>query len=135
MADNVHTATDGTVTSLVRGIVDDAQELMKQQFMLLKAEVQEDMRKTREAATSLVVGLTVSFLGGILLSIMLVHLLDWLVPGHPIWMWYAVVGGGITAVGIGMAVYANQQFRSFNPLPDQTAKALQENVEWTMNRR
>lgn len=135
MADNVHTTADGSMTSLVRGIVDDAQELMKQQFMLLKAEVQEDMRKTREAATSLVVGLTICFLGGILLCLMLVHLLDWLFPGNPLWVWFAAVGGVVTALGVGFAVYAYQKFQSFNPLPDQTAKALQENVEWTMNRK
>jgi hypothetical protein len=44
MATNVHSDTDVSLTSLVNGIVNDAQELMKQQFALFQAEVKEDMQ-------------------------------------------------------------------------------------------
>lgn len=132
MIDNVQTTTDGTMTSLVRGIVDDAQDLIRQQFTLLKVEVQQDMRKTSEAATSLAVGLAVCLIGLILLSFMLVYLLHAAFLDVPLWVWFGVVGGGITAIGVGLAVIAIVKFRSFNPLPDETAKALEENLAWTM---
>jgi len=130
MATNVQSGSDVSVTSLVSGIVNDAQELMKQQFALFKAEVKEDMRKTSEATTSLAVGLTATLVGTIVLCFAVAHLLRWAWPNVDIWVWYAVVGGVVTAVGAGLAFAAYQKFRSFNPLPDETAQALKENLEW-----
>jgi multisubunit Na+/H+ antiporter MnhB subunit len=133
MATNVQSGSDVSVTSLVGGIVNDAQELMKQQLALFKAEVKEDMRKTTEATVSLVIGLTATFIGSIVLCFALAHLLHWAFTydaPHLLWVWYAVVGGAVTAVGVGLAYCAYQKFRSFNPLPDETAEALKENLEW-----
>jgi len=130
MATQVQSGSDVSVTSLVSGIVTDAQELMKQQFALFKAEVKEDMRKTSEATASLVIGLTATLVGSIVLSFAVAHLLSWAWPEVHIWVWYAVVGGVVTAVGAGLAFAAYQKFRSFNPLPDETAQALKENLEW-----
>jgi len=42
---------DASVTKLVTGILNDAQELIKQQFALFKSEVRADLARTREAAT------------------------------------------------------------------------------------
>lgn len=130
MATQVQSGSDVSVTSLVSGIVTDAQELMKQQFALFKAEVKEDMRKTSEATVSLVIGLTATLVGSIVLSFAVAHLFSWAWPEVHIWVWYAVVGGVVTAVGAGLAYAAYQKFRSFNPLPDETAQALKENLEW-----
>jgi len=114
----------------VGGIVSDAQELMKQQLALFKAEVKEDMRKTSEASASLAVGLAATLVGSIVLCFAVAHLLSWAWPAVELWVWYAVVGGVVTAVGLGFASAAYQKFRSFNPLPDKTAEALKENLEW-----
>jgi len=130
MATNVHSDTDVSLTSLVTGIVNDAQELMKQQFAMFQAEVKEDMRKTVEASSALGVGMAVTFVGSILLCFTLVYLLYWAFPTAPLWVWFAVVGGVVTAVGGGLVYAAYAKFRSFNPLPDKTAQALKENLEW-----
>jgi len=68
MATNVHT-DDTSMTSLVRGIIDDAQELIKQQFALFKAEVREDSRKTQEATTILGTGALLSLAGFLLAQV------------------------------------------------------------------
>jgi uncharacterized membrane protein YbhN (UPF0104 family) len=130
MATNVQSGSDVSVTALVTGIVGDAQELMKQQFALFKAEVKEDVRKTGEATASLVIGLTATLVGSIVLCFAVAHLLHWAWPDVNLWVWYAAVGGVVTAVGAGLAFAAYQKFRSFNPLPDETAQALKENLEW-----
>jgi hypothetical protein len=130
MATQVQSGSDISVTTLVSGIVGDAQELMKQQMALFTAEVKEDMRKTVEATASMVIGLTATLVGSIVLCFAVAHLLHWAWPGADIWVWYAVVGGVVTAVGAGLAFAAYQKFRSFNPLPDETAQALKENLEW-----
>jgi len=130
MATNVHSDHDVSLTSLVTGIVNDVQELMKQQFALFQAELKEDMRKTAEASTALGVGMAVTLVGSILLCFTLVYLLSWAFPTAPLWVWFAVVGGVVTAVGAGLVYTAYVKFHSFNPLPDKTAQALKENLEW-----
>jgi len=130
MATDIHSGTDVSLTSLVGGIVNDTQELMKQQLALFQAEVKEDIRKTSEASTSLGLGLAISLIGSLLLCFMLVHLLAWAVPDSPLWVWFALVGGVVLGVGGAIAYAGWQKFRSFNPLPDKTAQALKENLEW-----
>jgi pheromone shutdown protein TraB len=136
MASDLRTGSDnGTLTSLVTGIVNDAQELFKQQLALFKTEVREDLRKTREAATSLALGAVVLLIGAVLLCLMLVHLLHAVTdPQWPLWACYATVGGAVVAIGAVLVGLAYARFKSFNPLPDETAAALQENLEWKTKR-
>ena len=134
MADDIHTAGEPSVTSLVRGIVTDAQELFRQQIALFKAEFKEDMRKTREAALSLVAGAGITFFGVLLLLFAVVHLISW-ASGLPEWGSFAIVGGVVLAVGLGMIYAGKKRFESFSPLPDQSAQALRENVQWITNRK
>ena len=121
--------TQQSVTSLVSGIVSDAQELLKQQLQLFKAEVQSDLKKTREAMISLVTGAAVAGVGGLMLCWGLAYLCNWAFD-WPTWGGFFLVGGVIAVLG-GILVYVGlERFRSFNPLPEQTAEALRENLEW-----
>src|SRR5205823_5362321 len=80
MADQVQqttTGTSGSVTPLVAGIIDDLQELIKQNLTLFKVEVREDLKKTKEAAAALGVGIGLAVVGALHLTLMLVFLLWW----------------------------------------------------------
>jgi VIT1/CCC1 family predicted Fe2+/Mn2+ transporter len=134
MANNLQTSSEPSLTSLVTGIIHDGQELLKQQLTLFKTELREDLRHTREAGTSLAIGGVVLFVGSILLCLMLVFLLHEL-AGWPLWASFLLVGGVITVIGGALTAYGIQQFKSFNPLPDQTAEGLKENLEWTTKPR
>jgi len=134
MADNLQTSSEPSVTALVTGIINDGQELLKQQLTLFKAEVRDDLQKTKEASTSLALGGLVLLVGGILLCLMLVYLLHEL-AGWRLWSSYALVGGVIAVIGGVLTVRGVQQFKSFNPLPDQTAEGLKENLQWTTKPR
>lgn len=130
--DTLRTGSEPPLTSLVTGILNDFQELMKQQFALFRAEVQSDMSKTKEAATSLALGAGTLVVGAGLLILMVVHLLSW-ATGMPLWASYGIVGGIFALVG-GILLYRGiQKFQSFNPLPDESAQALKENVQCLMN--
>jgi len=130
MATNLQTSSEPSLASIVSGIIGDFQELIKQQMDLFKTEVSEELRKTREALATLVIGLIVLFLGAALLSVMLVHLLGWLLPNMPLWVCYLLVGGGISAVGGILTGVAWKQFQSFHAVPEQSVEALKENLEW-----
>jgi len=114
------------------GIVHDVQELIKQQVELFKTEVRADVRKSKEAAASLALGLCFLLLGSILFCLTLVYLLaDPHIGNLPLWASYLIVTAVVAIPGGILAYVGWKKFHSFNPLPDETAQALRENLEWT----
>jgi|SRR5437763_16926660 len=121
-----------TVTGLVSGIIGDAQELMKQQMALVRAEIKADFRRTLAAAALIAVGALAALPAVFLVCNMFVFMLHEL-AGLTVWASYGIVGGVfvvLSAVLIGVGI---QRFRSFNPLPDQSVEAFKENVRWMTN--
>jgi len=129
MSANLQTETGGSVPELLTGIVQDAQRLLGQQLALFKQEVRDDMQKARDAALSLALACSLLFLGAVMLCVMCAFLLHE-VAGLPIWGSFAIVGGVLTAVGGVLAYIGREQLKNFNPLPEKTAQALEENLEW-----
>jgi hypothetical protein len=121
-----------SVTGLVSGIISDAQELVKQQVALVRAELKADFRRTVQAAALLAVGAVCAVPALFLVCNMFVYLLHEL-AGLSVWASYGIVGGAfllVSAVLIGVGI---QRFRSFNPMPDQSVEAFKENVRWMTN--
>jgi len=121
-----------SVTGLVSGIINDAQELAKQQLALFRAEIKADFHRTLTAASLIVAGALVALPTIFLVCNMFVYMLHEL-AGLPVWASYGIVGGlfvVLSAVLIGVGI---QRFRSFNPLPDQSVEAFKENVRWMTN--
>jgi len=129
-----------STTSLLSGIISDFGDLIKQEIRFAQAEFKSDLSKTREAATSLGIGVGVASLSGLLLAWMLVHLLHWATspvesdPARlPLWACFGIVGAVFGVVGGGLIMASLKKFHSFNPLPDKTAQTLKENVQWIAN--
>ena len=133
MSNDLQSGSGATATELVSGIITDAQDLMKQQLALFRSEVREDFRKTKEAAVLLMGGLVVVQIAATILCLMLVYLLNATVPNIPFWACFGIVGGGLALLGGGLTMMARSKFSSFNPLPDQSAQAVKENVRWMTN--
>lgn len=129
----VHAPTEPNLTTLVSGIISDAQELFKQQIALLRSEVRSDLQKTARAVGALAVGAFVMAIAGLLLIFSLVYLLAWAVPDLPLGACYAIVGGLFAVIGAALMFAGVRKFQSFNPLPDQTVAALTENLQWRTN--
>jgi len=114
---------------MVSGILDDAQKLVRQQVEMLKAEVKEDFRRSKRAAEygSLgIVLLTVGFLG-------LVTALAYFLHEHyqfSMWASWGITGGLFLIAGGAFAATSYILLERFNPLPDKTFNALQENLTW-----
>jgi len=138
-----HSETN-SVAGLVGGIVTDVHDLIKQQLQLTRKEIEADFRKTREAALVLALGAGIFFLGCIPFCLMLAHLIHFLAipPGNirdasniPLWGCYGIVAAVFLVAGGCLAFVGKKKFDSFNPLPDESAKVLQENIEWIANKK
>jgi hypothetical protein len=135
MASDLHTEPGVSVTSLLRGIVSDAQDLIQQQLALFRAEIKDDFRKTVGILIVIVSGAFMVAVGAALLCFMLVYLLNSVaLDTLPLWACFGIVGGGVVLVGGIVAYAAVARFKTFNPLPDESVQALKENVQWIKNR-
>jgi len=137
------TAIDPSITATVKGILDDALELAKQQLVLVKAEIRGDIRNVLAGLLPIAFGVAPLLLGGLMLCFALVHALHWIsAPAGqsldpaalPLWACYAIVAGVFLAVGgtlLGIGIY---RLKTLRPLAEQSAKALEENIQWLTNR-
>jgi len=127
MSTDLQSPPEPNVTTLVTGILSDAEELFRQQAALFRQEIKEDVRKTKEAAIPLAIGLWLALLGSILLSVTLA--LGLAAAGLPPWAGFAIVGVAVSLAGVGLFSAGQKKFASFNPLPEKSAEALEENLE------
>jgi len=135
MADRMQTSSlpgaEPTVTSLVGGIVNDAQELIKQQLLLFRHELKDDVNKAREVLPSLGLGVTLMMAATIFLGMTVAYLLNWAVgDAHlPLWGCYLIVTAVFGVVGLVLLYFAKKTLESL-PMSHQAAEATKENVEW-----
>jgi hypothetical protein len=124
-----------SLTSLVSGIIADAQRLIKQQTDLIRHEIREDIRKARDGAIFLGVGLGITLVGGLLFCLMPPYLLNWLTDNQlPLWACFGIVGLVFLILGACAVWVASKKFRSVAQLPE-SVEALKENVTWTLKPR
>jgi len=124
-----------TVTELVSGIVNDTQTLFKQQIDLLKAELKYDIKRTADAAKFFGVGFGLSLIAALFLLVSIPLLVQYLFPQLPAFACWAITGGVLLAAGLVAFYMGKRVFDSFNPLPDKSLHAMQENLSWITNPR
>src|SRR5215211_973087 len=136
---DVQTAPPGGLTDLVRGIVNDIGDLIRQEVRFARTEVKSDLRKAKAALAFLACGAATAAVGGILLSLMIVHLIHWLSvppdvvadPGRiPLWGCYGLTALLFLGAGGGLVWGGIKRFEANNPLPDQTLRSVEENMSW-----
>jgi uncharacterized membrane protein YqjE len=139
MADRIQNTSEPSVTSLLSGIVNDAQELIKQQLLLFRHELKDDVNRTKEALPTLGAGVALAMTALILLGLTLSLLLYWLVnplpPGMgsehlPLWGCFAIFTVVFGVVGCALLYFASKTIESLG-MSRQAAEATKENLEWT----
>jgi len=131
MADDLQTQQESNMSTLVAGIVNDAQQLIRQEMALARSELQQEWSKIKTAAMSLAVGGVVAFLGAILLLFGFVRLLHWATGAPdpaavPLWAWFLIVGAVVSFVG-GMLLFSGVSKASEVQVPPpQTTDSLKE---------
>jgi hypothetical protein len=134
MPENRIETPPASVSSLVGGIISDAQQLIRQELALAKREMQEEVNKAKAAAVSLAAGGALALLGGVLLCLMLVYLLQWLTnENFPLWACYGVVGGLLALVGLILLYAARNKATDIHVVPPRTVETMKENLQWIKN--
>jgi len=142
MANEVHAPPDeASMTGLLRGIINDIGDLIRQEIRFARTEIRSDVRKATRASLVLTIGIGSVCLGVVLLALMFVYLIHTLsLPAGasdpaavPLWGCYGIVAAVFLVVGAGVAYLGYKGFQSNNPMPDQTAQSIKENVEWIVN--
>lgn len=127
MADRIPAETSPSLTSLLSGIVTDMQTLLRQEVTLARTEIVKEWDKAKTAAGSMAVGAALLALGGILLSLMVVHLIQWATQWHE-WICYLIVGGVAALLGAVLFYAGRAKAGDVNVIPQQTAEVVKENL-------
>lgn len=130
--DTLNGSSSASVTTLVSGILTDAQQLMAQQTQLLRQEIRDDLHKARTGTLFLGAGLGIVAIGGLFLSVMLPLLLHWLTD-WPQWLCFGIVGVVFLFVGGGASYAAMKKFQGAASLAESSA-ALKENIACLLRR-
>lgn len=118
-----------SLAQLLTGIINDAKTLVRHELALATYEIREELRKTKAAMLSLGIGIGVAALGGLLLILMLVHLLEAL-AGLPLWACYGIVGGLLAISGAVLLLIGKHTIARIDVIPPQTMETMKENVQW-----
>jgi len=129
MAQDSSPRSEASVATLIGGIVNDAKDLLINEFTIAKLEIQQELRKTKSAALAFAVGAGVVGIGGLFLMLMCVHGLVVLLD-IPLWGSYGLVGGVLFLVGAILLVRGKQTAEQIDVIPPKTASTLRDNAQW-----
>jgi len=117
-----------SLMALLGGILNDAKDLLVQQLTLARLEGQDELRQIKTAALLLSIGIAVSTVGGMLLSLMLVHMLV-AYTDVPLWGCYGIVGSVVAVLGGVLLAAGTHKAEEIDVLP-QTVETMKENAQW-----
>src|SRR5215813_3624955 len=114
-----------TLLALVRGIVDDAKQLVLGQYELRKYQTLRQVAKAKVVAIWTGIGIAFAAIGTILIALMLVYLLHE-VLNLPLWGSYGIVGIVFIAIGGGFLYGAKNRLWHLAPVQRQQSMDLEE---------
>jgi hypothetical protein len=117
-----------SLAALLGGIMQDAKDVLVQELTLAKLEGHEELGHIKTAALSLGIGVGVAAVGGLLLSVMLVHVLA-AYTDMPLWGCYGIVGSVCGVLGWVLLAAGKHTIEDIDVLP-QTVETMKENAQW-----
>jgi Putative Actinobacterial Holin-X, holin superfamily III len=130
MAELLHNDSIGT---LVRGVLMDIRDLMREELSLARVEIREQAGKAKLAAASLGAALVALAFGGtfllVAIAVGIADLLNW-----PVWTGFLIVALLLSVAGFVMLASGRKKLRTVQPVPEETVRTLKENSEWLKRR-
>ncbi|HEV3258360.1 MAG TPA: phage holin family protein [Gemmataceae bacterium] len=128
--DNAQTDAQPSMASLVSGIINDAQQLIRQEVTLARREMEEELNKAKAAAISFGMAIPFGVFGALMLCFMVVSLLNLALPP---WASFAIVGGVLVLTSVVLFLMAKNKMDKVSLVPRQTVESMKENVQWIKN--
>ncbi len=98
--------------TLLRELVADARELLRQEFRLAVAEGREDLARGVQALSVASVGIAFALTSVIMMAFALAHLPMW--DQVAVWGRYGIVGLALLALGIGAMLFSRHRARQID---------------------
>lgn len=118
-----------SISQLLGGIVEDAQNLVRREVDLAKQEVSAEINKVKQGATSLGIGIGLAAVSGIMLTLMLVYLLHE-VADLSLWLSYLIVGAVLGGAGAFLLMTGIKRMKEVDPIPRETVETVKEDIAW-----
>jgi hypothetical protein len=109
MAPEANKIPRASVVSLVRGIIEDAKQLLLAQYEFRKYQTLQRVTKAKTVALWMGIGIALAAAGGFLIILMVVHLL-YTYLDLLLWQSYGIVGIVLLVVG-GVFLYGGKNLR------------------------
>ena len=129
MPDNQHADSSPSVASLVGGILEDGQKLVRQEVALAGREIAEACDKAKTGVALLSGALVVGIVAGVLIGFMLVKVFhQFLLPNHE-WACFGIVGAVVALLCGVLVCYGSKKIKEVNLSFPQTTETLREDVQ------
>lgn len=115
------------VGSLVSGVIEDLQSLVRSEVQLAKTEIKEDVQQIGAGAGMLAGGALIGVTGFIFLMLGVTYLLNKAVE---MWLAAGIVGIALLAIAAIVAMNGKNKLSAANLKPEQTIETMKENKEW-----
>jgi fructose-specific phosphotransferase system IIC component len=121
-----------SIPVLVRGLLDDARDLIREELQLARAEIREEISQVQSAAIAFAIAAAVGLMGAMLLSVAIggaiAYFLRW-----PPWAGYGITAILFLAAGWGLCLYGRGRLRAVRAMPETTG-TIKENLAWMQNK-
>lgn len=113
--------------SLVTGIVEDLQRIVRGEVQLAKTELKEDLSSVSKGIAAAAIGGIIVFVGFIFLMLAVTFLINkWL----DLWISAGIVAIVLLVIGIIALLIGKQRLSASNLKPEQTIESLKEDQQW-----
>lgn len=124
---------DQSLADLIRGTLHDAQDLVRGEIALAKAELRQEVRKVGSGAAALAAAAVAALCAVMfLLTALALGLTNAL--GWPAWAGFAIVGGLVLVIALALAMMGKRRFNGEQRMP-LTTETMRETMQWTRARK
>lgn len=123
------------IMELVSGILRDGTDIIAKEVMAARLEMREELDKVKSTAVLMGLGAGALMIGGILLALTLVYLMQEF-SGLDLWICYGIVGGVISMIGLIVLLIGKRRAAATNLVPTESIEKAKEDARWiTRNAR
>ncbi len=119
-----------SVPEVLQDIVGNIQEIIRSEFRLAKAEVQQEASKAAPPVKMIVMGAAIGFYA---LGFLLFTLVMGLATVVATWLAALIVGAVLGIIALVLINTASKRLKQVNKVPERTIESMKENVQWAKN--